>query len=84
MIFCSELGYGVTSVFSECFFCGGLCNILLFYRFATIVLCFVVMLIFMSCSVKVTGFVLMFFVCQVLLNVVCFLRMGVFVYCHFV
>ena len=36
-----------------------------------------IQLVFMSCSVMVSGFVLMFIVYLVLFNVVCFLRLGV-------
>ena len=39
--------------------------------------CIVVRLVFTSCSVIVSGFVLIFVVYQVLLNVVCFLSLGV-------
>ena len=43
----------------------------------TMVECIIVRLVFMSCSVVVHGFMLMFVVYLVLLNVVCFLRLGV-------
>ena len=43
--------------------------------FVTMVVCIVVRLVFMSCSVMVSGFVPMFVVYLVLLNVVCFLRL---------
>ena len=41
---------------------------------------YVVMLMVMSCSVIVSGFVLMFVVYLVLLNGVCFLSLGVYLY----
>ena len=43
----------------------------------TMVVCIVVRLVFMSCSIMVFRFVLMFVVYLVLLNVVCFLSLGV-------
>ena len=43
----------------------------------TMVVCIVIRLMFMSCSVMVCGFVRMFVVYLVLLNVVCFLSLGV-------
>ena len=48
-----------------------------FYCFVTMVVCIVVRLVFMSCSVMMSRFVLMFFVYLVLLNVFCFLSLGV-------
>ena len=44
--------------------------------FRTAVVCIVVRLEFVSCSVMVSGFVQMFVVFLVLFNVVCFLKMG--------
>ena len=56
---------------------GCVCSILLFCRFVTMVVCICVRLVCMCCSVMVHGFVLMFFAYPVLLNVDCFLSLGV-------
>ena len=49
----------------------------IFCSFVTIVVCIVVRLVFMSFSVMLSGLVLMFVVYLMLLNVVCFLTLGV-------
>ena len=77
------LGQGTTIVSGENFFCGiyrwWWCVV--FYSFAKyfviMVVCSIVRLVFMSYSIKVSGFVLMFGVYLVLLNVICFLSLGV-------
>ena len=53
------------------------CSILLFCRYVTMLVYIIVTLMFMSCSVMVSWFVLMFVVYLVLLNVVCFLSLEV-------
>ena len=59
----------VPSVVCVVFYC--------FVIFATMVVCIVVRLVFTSCSLMVYGLVMMFVVYLVLLNVVCFLSLGV-------
>ena len=56
---------------------GGGCGILLFCHLIAMLVCIVVILVFMSCSVMVSGFVLIVVVYLEFLNVVCFLSLGV-------
>ena len=56
---------------------GGVCSIFIYSRcFMTMVVCIVVRLVFMSCIVMVSGFVLMCVVYLVLFNVNCLLSLG--------
>ena len=52
---------------------GGDCGCSIFSHFVTMVVCIIVK--FMPCSIMVSGFVPMFVVYLVLLNVVCFLSL---------
>ena len=73
------MGHGATSVSGECYFFSFL-NMwwcVVFYCFVIMVVCIVLRLVFMSCSVMVSGYLPMFVVYIVLLNAVCFLSLGV-------
>ena len=76
LVSCSELGQGAVSVSSVVSIIIWWVWYLLFCRFVTMVVCIVVRLV-LPCSVMVFGFVLIFVVYLVLLNMVCFLGIGV-------